>query len=65
MTKAFEVRIEGQLGESMLRLLGWSHVTVPEQTVMRVDVTPAALQSIVKACIDRGLTIERIHRIER
>jgi hypothetical protein len=63
MTKAFEVRVEGQLGEPMLRLLGWSHVTVPEQTLVRVDVTPAALQRIVKDCTDRGLTIERIHRV--
>lgn len=63
MTKAFEVRVEGELGEPMLRLLGWSHCTVPEQSVMRVDATPADLHRLLRACSDRGLTIERVVRI--
>jgi len=63
MTRVFEVRIQGQLGRVMLRMLGWSHVTVPEQTLVRVEATPADLQRILRDCTETGLTIERVHRI--
>jgi hypothetical protein len=63
MARVIEVRVQGQLGEAMLRLLGWSHVTVPEQTIIRLDATPAGLQSLLRACTERGLAIERVHRM--
>jgi hypothetical protein len=63
MTKAFEVRVQGELGEPMLRLLGWSHSTVPEQTLMRVEATPSDLHRLLKTCSERGLTIERVVRV--
>jgi len=63
MTRVFEVRVEGELGESMLRLLGWSHVTVPEQTLVRLDATPAGLQRVLRVCTDRGMAIERVRRL--
>jgi len=65
MTRVFEVRVQGQLGESMHRLLGWSHVTVPEQTLVRVDATPADLERILRDCTERGMLIERVHRLGR
>ena len=64
MTKAFEVRVRGELGESMLRRLGWSHSTVAGQTLMRVEATPGDLERLLRTCSERGLTIERVVRIE-
>jgi hypothetical protein len=63
MSKAFEVRVQGELGEPLLRLLGWSHSTVPEQTVMRVEATPQDLNRLLRTCSERGLTIERVVRV--
>jgi hypothetical protein len=63
MTKAFEVRVAGELGEPMLRRLGWGHSTVPGQTLMRVEATPKDLDRLLRTCSERGLTIERVVRI--
>jgi len=60
-----EVRVEGVLGRSILRHLAWSHRVVPEQTLVRVDATPADLHRFLWACIDAGLVIESVHPVER
>ena len=57
MTKAFEVRVRGELGEPMLRRLGWAHSTVSGQTLMRVEATPGDLERLLRTCSERGLTI--------
>ena len=63
MKRSYEVRVEGELGEPLLRYLSWSHCVIPEQTFVRVDATPAELEHLLRACTDEGLTIEGVHRI--
>ena len=63
MTRSYEVRVEGELGEPLLRYLSWSHCVIPEQTFVRVDATPAELDHLLQACTDEGLTIEGVHRV--
>jgi hypothetical protein len=63
-SRNYEVRVRGQLGERLLRSLGWSHcVLPPEQQLVWDKTTPDALSSFLAECSDSGLTIERVHRI--
>jgi hypothetical protein len=63
MTRNYEIRVEGELGETLLRYLRCPHRTVPEETVLRVDATSAELARLLRACSEHGLTIERVIRI--
>jgi hypothetical protein len=63
MTTSYEVRVEGELGEPLLRYLSWSHCVIPGQTFVRVEATPAELDHLLRACTEEGLTIEGVHRI--
>lgn len=60
----YEVRVAGELGEPLLRDLHWSHYFVPEQTLVRVAVSPAELHGFLQACTDSGARIERVRRVE-
>ncbi len=64
MTTGYEVRVEGELGEPLLRFLSWSHGVMPEQTCVRVNATPAELGALLRACSENGLIIERVRRID-
>ena len=64
MTRRYEVRVEGELGQPMLRYLNWPHRVEPAHTRVRLDgVTAADLRAFLAACDREGLTIERIQRI--
>jgi hypothetical protein len=64
MTRRYEVRVEGELGEPMLRYLNWPHRLEPAYTRVRLDkVTAADLEVFLAACDRAGLTIERIQRV--
>lgn len=64
MTRDYEVQVEGELGEPLLRHLSWSHRVVPTETLMRVDATPSELIRLLRACSECGLTIEGVTRID-
>lgn len=64
MSRTLEVHVEGELGEPLLRYLSWSHYYVPEQTVVRVIAAPDELHSLLAACTNDGLGIERVRRID-
>jgi hypothetical protein len=60
----YEVRVAGELGESLLRYLRWPHYVVPEQTQVRLAAGPAELHRFLRACTDCGASIDRIRRVD-
>jgi hypothetical protein len=58
----YEVRVLGQLGERLLRHLGWAHCVLPEQQLARGDATAGELNDFLAECSRLGLVIERVHR---
>jgi hypothetical protein len=59
----YEVRVLGEVGERLLRSLGWSYRHVPEQQLVWGDATPDELSGFLLHCVDSGLGIERVHRV--
>ena len=64
MDDAYEVHVEGELGEPLLHYLSWPHYIVPAHTMVRVVAAPDELHSLLAACTDEGLGIERVRRID-
>jgi hypothetical protein len=58
----YEVRVLGQLGERLLRHLGWAHCALPEQQLACGDATADELNDFLAECSRLGLVIERVHR---
>jgi hypothetical protein len=63
MSSPCEVRVEGELGRTMLSHLPWSHYVVPEHTVMCLDATAAQLEEFLRACVADGAHVESVHPI--
>jgi len=61
--RSYEVRVEGELGEKILRYLGWSSCVVGEQKSARLDATPDELQRFLSTCSRHGVGIEYVHRL--
>jgi hypothetical protein len=59
----YEVRIAGELGEPLLRYLGWFHYVVPEQTLVRLTAASDDLNRFLRACTDNGARIDRVRRV--
>jgi hypothetical protein len=64
VVRSYEVRVEGRLGDALLRYLRWSDRTPPVESVVRVRLSAGGLQRLVASCVDRGLLINRITRVE-
>ena len=62
-TSSYEVRVEGELGEKLLRYLRWSSCVVAEQKSARLEATPSELQRFLSACSHHGVGIECVHRL--
>jgi hypothetical protein len=60
----YEVRVAGELGESLLRYLRCPHYVIPEQTQVRLAVGSAGLHRFLRACTECGASIERVRRLE-
>jgi hypothetical protein len=60
----YEVRVAGELGESLLRYLSWPHVVVAEQVHVRVSLRSAGLNHFLRECTNCGAGIERVRRVE-
>ena len=58
----YEVRVQGELGETLLRYLRWSHYVIPEQTRVRLVAGSAELHRFLQVCTDSGTSIERVRR---
>jgi hypothetical protein len=59
----YEVRVAGELGDSLLRYLSWPHCVVPEQTHVRLAAGQGELHRFLQACTDCGTGIERVRRV--
>jgi len=59
----YEVRVAGELGQSLLRYLSWPHAVVPERTQVRLALGSADLRRFLRACTDSGAGIERVRRV--
>ena len=62
-TRSYEVRVEGELGDKLLRYLRWSSCVVADQKSARLDATPGELQHFLSACSHHGVGIECVHRL--
>jgi hypothetical protein len=65
MTRVYEIRVEGELGEPFLQYLQCGHCVLPEQMMVRVDATPEEFDDLLQSCSDLGLTIESVRRVSR
>jgi hypothetical protein len=61
--RAYEVRIDGQLDEGLLRYLRWNHRHLPEQAALRLEGTCDEVHEFLSACCQLGLGIERVRRV--
>jgi len=61
--RSYEVRVDGELEETLLRFLRWRHYLVPEQTSLCMDARPADVLEFIARCSELGLGIERVHRV--
>jgi hypothetical protein len=59
----YEVRVDGELGNNLLRFLRWRHYRVPEQTSLCVDARPDHVLEFIARCSELGLGIERVRRV--
>ena len=62
--RSYEVRVEGELGDKLLRYLRWSSCVVADQKSARLEATPTELQRFLSACSHHGVGIERVHRVQ-
>ncbi len=65
MAKFFEVHVEGELAAPTLHRLGWTHRLAVSPTFLRIEATPAGLQSVIEECCTHGLTIEAVVRLDQ
>jgi hypothetical protein len=63
-TRSYEVRVEGELGDTLLRYLRWSSCVVADQKSARLVATPTELQRFLSACSQHGVRIECVHRLQ-
>jgi len=61
--RSYEVRVEGELGDKLLRYLRWSSCVVADQKTARLEATPTELQGFLSACSHHGVGIECVHRL--
>jgi hypothetical protein len=59
----YEVRVDGELDETLLRFLRWQHCLIPEQTSLCMDAGPDHVLEFIARCSELGLGIERVHRV--
>ena len=63
VSRAYEVRVDGQLEALQLRYLQWQHRHLPAQAAVRVDGTPEDIHEFLTACCRLGLGVEQVRRV--
>jgi hypothetical protein len=64
VSRAYEVRIDGQLDNTLLRFLQWRHQHLPEQAALTLKGTPEQVYAFLSDCCRLGLGIERVRRVK-
>lgn len=59
----YEVRVDGEVGEPLLRYLKWSHAVVPGHVRVRIAAATRELLELLRACSESGSTIEHVHLV--
>ncbi|WP_426244825.1 hypothetical protein [Nocardioides sp. LHG3406-4] len=62
--QTYEVRIEGEVGEPLLRYLAWPHHVVPGQTRVRIAAASGDLHQFLKDCTECGASIQQVRRVD-
>ncbi|MCW2770103.1 MAG: hypothetical protein JWR27_1536 [Aeromicrobium sp.] len=63
--QTYEVRVEGEVGEPLLRWLDWAHRVVPGQTRVRIAASTDDLHRFLQACTAHHMGIQHVHRLSR
>lgn len=63
--QTYEVRIDGRVGEPLLRHLSWTYAVVPERTRVRIAAASGDLHQFLRACTESGASIQRVRRVDR
>lgn len=63
--RTYEVRVEGEVGEPLLRHLAWPHHVVPGQTRVQIRSAQGELHQFLRACTEAGASIQRVLRLSR
>ena len=61
----YEVRVDGEIGEPLLRHLNWSYSVVPSHARVRIAAPGHELLELLQACTENGSTIERVRLVTR
>lgn len=61
--QTYEVRVDGELGEALLRYLSWSHHVVSGQTRVRIAAVTSELHQFLRACTECGASIQRVRLV--
>jgi hypothetical protein len=59
----YEVHVDGEVGESLLRHLRWSSHVVPGHARVRILAAARELQEFLLACTESGASIERVRLV--
>jgi len=59
----YEVHVDGELGEPVLRYLSWSHHVVPAHVRVLIRAGARELAEFLLACSESGAGIERVRRV--
>lgn len=63
-TRVYDVRVEGELGQPLLRYLDCPHRVEQPRTVVRLDaVTEPELSAFLSACRDVGVEVGRVRAL--
>ena len=59
----YEVHVDGEVGETLLRHLHWSRRVVPPHARVRVTAAGRELNELLRACTESGVGIERVRLV--
>ena len=63
VSRAYEVRVEGELDGALLRFLRWQHRHLPEHVAVWLNGTTEEVHEFLSACCRLGLGIEQVRRV--
>jgi predicted trehalose synthase len=64
VSRAYEVRIDGQLDNTLLRFLKWRHQHLPEHAAVMLECTPEQVYAFLSDCCRLGLGIDRVRLVK-